>query len=105
MMDLDNIQENSARAAAVLKLLAHPQRLLLLCALVTREHTVSELEELTGLSQSAMSQHLARLREEGIVSARRDAQRIFYSLSDAKVAAILETMHALYCAEEDASTG
>lgn len=96
-MKLDTIQENSAEAAAVLKLLANQQRLLLLCALVTREHTVSELEALTGLSQSAMSQHLARLREEGIVSTRREAQRIFYSLSDNKVARILETIHSLYC--------
>ena len=99
-MDLSKMQDSSAQAASVLKLLANQQRLLLLCALINREHTVSELEDLTGLSQSSMSQHLARLREENIVSTRREAQRIFYAVSDKNVIKILQTMHALYCTED-----
>ncbi len=96
-MDLEMMEANAAKASALLKSLANPARLLVLCALVTREHTVTELEELTGLSQSALSQHLARLREENIVSPRREAQRVFYRLSNPNVAAILQTMHGIYC--------
>ncbi len=93
------MRNNAEQASALLKSLANPNRLLLLCALVNREHTVGELEELTGLSQSALSQHLARLRDERIVSTRREAQRIFYALEDAGVRAVLETMHRMYCAK------
>ncbi len=96
-MDLEMMQANALKAAALLKSLANPSRLMVLCALVTREYTVSELEQLTGLSQSALSQHLARLREEDIVSPRREAQRVFYRLSNPDVAAILKTMHGIYC--------
>ena len=93
------MQENAEQASDLLKSLANPARLLVLCALVSREHTVGELEELTGLSQSAISQHLARLRESELVATRREAQRIFYSLSDDEVAAVLETLHGIYCPE------
>lgn len=94
------MQENSREAAALLKLLGNPSRLLVLCALVTREHTVGELETLTGLGQSAISQHLARLREAEIVTTRREAQRIFYALDDEVVQALLETLHAIYCGDD-----
>ena len=93
------MQNNAEAAAGLLKSLANASRLMVLCALVSREHTVGELEQLTGLSQSAISQHMARLREAGIVSTRRDAQRIFYSLDNAEVRAVLETLHGVYCAE------
>ena len=99
MLDITVMQENAEQASDLLKSLANPARLLVLCALVSREHTVGELEELTGLSQSAISQHLARLRESELVATRREAQRIFYSLSDDEVAAVLETLHGIYCPE------
>ncbi|GAA5317721.1 MAG: metalloregulator ArsR/SmtB family transcription factor [Candidatus Pelagadaptatus aseana] len=99
-MDLETMQANAAQASALLKSLSNPSRMLVLCALMNREHTVGELEELTGLSQSAISQHMARLRDEGIVATRREAQWIYYSLVDEAVKAILETMHRLYCPEE-----
>ena len=98
-MDIDVMQANAAEASKLLKTLANTSRLLVLCALVTREHTAGELEELTGLSQPAISQHLARLREERIVSTRREAQRIFYALSNSEVLAVLETLHRLYCSD------
>lgn len=98
-MDLELMQENAQEASSLLKTLSNSSRLLVLCALVTREHTVGELEELTGLSQSAISQHLARLREAGLVATRRDAQRIFYSLTRPEVRAVLETLHGIYCPE------
>jgi len=101
-MDLEMMQANAQKASALLKSLANPSRLMVLCALVTREHTVTELEALTGLSQSALSQHLARLRDEGIVTTRREAQRAFYRLSNPDVAAILETMHGIYCGADPA---
>ncbi len=96
-MDIAAMQENAGQAAALMKSLSNSSRLLVLCALVTREHTVGELEALTGLSQSAISQHLARLREERLVTTRREAQRIFYSLEKPEVRAILATLHGIYC--------
>ncbi len=98
-MNIEMMQVNADLAAGMLKSLANPSRLLVLCALVNREHTVGELESLTGLSQSAVSQHLARLRDEDIVSTRRQGQRIFYSLEREEVKALLETLHGIYCPE------
>ena len=93
------MQENAYQAADLLKTLANPSRLLVLCALVSREHTAGELEDLVGLSQSAVSQHLARLRNENIVSTRREGQKVYYALNDGNTRRILETMHGLYCPE------
>jgi DNA-binding transcriptional ArsR family regulator len=98
-MNIDVMQANADEASKLLKTLANTSRLLVLCALVTREYTAGELEELSGLSQPAVSQHLSRLREERIVSTRREAQRIFYSLSNPEVHAVLETLHRLYCSD------
>ncbi|CAA0126191.1 putative HTH-type transcriptional regulator YgaV [Halioglobus japonicus] len=98
-MDIERMRSNVQQASALLKSLSNPNRLLVLCALVTREHTAGELEELTGLSQSAISQHLARLRDDKIVATRRDGQRIFYSLTSAHVTAMIETLHGIYCVE------
>lgn len=100
-MDIDVMRENAAQASALLKSLSNPSRLMVLCALVTREHTVGELEQLTGLSQSAISQHMARLRQEKIVATRREAQWIYYSLADDAVKAVLATLHELYCSEHE----
>jgi DNA-binding transcriptional ArsR family regulator len=99
-MDIELMQANAAQASALLKSLSNPSRLLVLCALVTREHTAGELEQLTGISQSAISQHLARLRDDDMVDTRRDAQRIFYSLKNQAVRAVLETLHGLYCPDK-----
>jgi len=93
------MEKNAESASSLLKSMANPNRLMVLCALVTREHTVSELEAMVGLSQSALSQHLAKLRDESIVSARRDGTRIYYSLENADVRRLLEVMHDIYCAE------
>ena len=99
VINVEQMRNNAQEASALLKSLANPSRLLVLCALVSREHTVGELEELTGLSQSAVSQHLARLRDEHIVATRRDTQRIYYSLTSTNVQAVLETVHGIYCVE------
>ncbi len=91
------MQANAGEVAGLLKQLANRNRLLVLCALVTREHTAGELEALTGLSQPAVSQHLARLRKAELVATRKDAQRVVYSLNDPNVRAVIENLHALYC--------
>ena len=99
------MEQNVQEAAGLLKSLANPSRLLVLCALVNREHTAGELEALTELGQSAVSQHLAKLRKAGIVATRREAQRVIYSLSNPEVSALLETLHTLYCGDQGVSKG
>jgi DNA-binding transcriptional ArsR family regulator len=97
-MNISDMQANAGEASALLKSLSNPSRLLMLCALLIEEHTAGELEELAGLSQSAVSQHLARLRAEGIVDGRRDGQLVIYSLADEKkVRPVIEVLHKLFC--------
>ena len=90
--DLSELKANAERMAGRLKLMSHPERLLMLCRMDEGEVCVTELVELTGLSQSAVSQHLALLRDEGAVSIRGEAQTRFYSLKDPIVRGII---HAL----------
>lgn len=90
--DLSELKTNAGKMAARLKLMSHPERLLMLCRMDEGEVSVNELVELTGLSQSAVSQHLAMLREEGVVSIRGEAQTRYYSLYDPIVRGII---HAL----------
>lgn len=87
----------AGEAAALLKALAHEARLMVLCQLLDGEHSAGTLQEASGLSQSALSQHLARLREEGLVTTRREAQTIYYRLADPNVARVLNTLAAIYC--------
>ena len=90
--DLSELKANAAVMAGRLKLMSHPERLLMLCRMDEGEVSVTELVELAGLSQSSVSQHLAMLREEGVVSIRGEAQTRFYSLKDPIVRGV---MHAL----------
>ena len=87
----------SAEAASLMRALAHEGRLLVLCALCDKEYAVSDLVRLTGLSQSALSQHLAKLRDHGFVSTRRDGQAIHYRLADPAVRSVIETLYKNYC--------
>ena len=87
----------AGEAAALLKALAHEARLMVLCQLLEGEHSAGALQEASGLSQSALSQHLARLRQEGLVATRREAQTIYYSLAEPNVARVLETLAQIYC--------
>lgn len=96
-VDLASMRDNAHEAARLLKLLANENRLLLLCALVEGECSVSELNSKIRLSQSALSQHLALLREEGLVTTRRESQAIYYALADSKALPIIRTLHDLYC--------
>lgn len=85
-------------AASLLKALAHPARLLVLCQLVEGESSVGDLQPLTGLSMSALSQHLSVLREMNLVSTRREAQTIYYALADGPAVGVLDALYAAYCA-------
>jgi DNA-binding transcriptional ArsR family regulator len=101
-MGLADLSQNqfaakAGEAAALLKALAHEARLMVLCQLLGGEHSAGALQEASGLSQSALSQHLARLREEGLVATRREAQTIYYRLADPHVARVLDTLAAIYC--------
>jgi len=89
--------ENAAAAEKMLKMLANQSRLRILCSLVNGEKSVNELEESVDLSQSALSQHLAKLRTAGIVSTEKRGQSVFYSLASVEVNAILSTLYLIYC--------
>ena len=92
------LAEQSAQAAALLRVLANEQRLLILCHLsAAGELSVSALGERMSLSQSTLSQHLARLREDGIVAFRREAQTLFYHIVDDRAARLLAVLHDIYC--------
>jgi len=87
------------QAAALLKALAHPARLRVLCRLVEGEASVGELQPLSGLGLSALSQHLAVLRGMALVTTRREAQTIFYGLADSPALGVLAALHDAYCPE------
>src|SRR3989338_4596985 len=93
-----DMAENAVAAAEFLKALSHEGRLMVLCHLVSREKPVTALEDLLGASQAEVSQHLARLRADGLVTARRDGKAIHYSIRDPKAAAIVKVVHDLFCA-------
>jgi ArsR family transcriptional regulator, virulence genes transcriptional regulator len=95
-MDLSSVEDKAEIAATLLKAISNDKRLLILCALHRGEKNVGELEKIIGLSQSALSQHLARLRRDGIVETRRDAQTVYYSLSNKDVKIILQALYDIY---------
>jgi len=96
-VDYDKMQASAGRASTLLKSMANENRLLILCQLVEGEKSVTELQGRLPLSQSALSQHLAVLRRDRLVTTKRVAQSIFYSLASLEVQAILMTLSDLYC--------
>jgi DNA-binding transcriptional ArsR family regulator len=97
-VSIEQLAQQSAQAAALLRAMANEQRLLILCHLAAAsELSVNALGERMTLSQSALSQHLARLREDGVVGFRREAQTLFYHIADEKAARLLALLHELYC--------
>lgn len=92
------IEDGAKKAAACLRLLGNEHRLHILCLLVMNEEvSVNVLVERTQLSQSAVSQHLAKLRDEGLVEFRRESQTIYYKIKDPAVKKIIETLRLIYC--------
>lgn len=97
--NLEVMKKNSLKAEAMLKLLANSKRLLILCNLLRQEYSVNELKELVGLSQSALSQHLAKMREEGLLGTKKQGTTIYYRIIKPEVEAILSTLYLIYCKE------
>jgi DNA-binding transcriptional ArsR family regulator len=98
--DFEHMMKNAQRATDFLKALAHEGRLMILCHLAGGgESSVTELENLLGQRQAAVSQQLARLRLEGLVDTRRDGKAIYYRLSDGRTKQMLELVYELFCAE------
>lgn len=93
--------QNAQSAAAYLKTLAHEGRLMILCHLGGGEKSVGELESLLEMRQAAVSQMLARLRDDGLVTTRRDGKTIYYSLSDANTAEVIGLLYRLFCAQTE----
>ncbi len=96
-MNTEELQACARQACTLLKSIGNEHRLSILCELVRGERSVGELVRLVGLSQSALSQHLARLRRDNLVRTRREAQTIHYSLASDEALAVLDRLHALYC--------
>ena len=111
-LDMHNLPDNSARmqlamaksaeeAAGYLRALSNPKRLLLLCHLVEGEMSVGELEIALNLGQAYVSQQLARLRSEGLVTTRREGRGVYYSLSDPRVTPVLQVLYEQFCSTLD----
>ena len=97
-MELSKLTAKAAEAAALMKALSNEHRLLILCHLISEgELPVGALVERVPLSQSALSQHLARLRDEGLVAFRRESQTLHYRVADPKAGQVLELLHDLFC--------
>lgn len=94
---LAGLRESAGQCCTLLKAMAHEDRLLLLCQLIEGEHNVGELETQVGIRQPSLSQHLGVLREEGLVSARREGKYMYYSLASNEVFAVMLTLSSLYC--------
>lgn len=94
---MESLRASTAEGCALLKAMANEDRLLLLCQLTQGERCVSELEELLDIRQPTLSQQLGVLREEGLVSTRRDGKNIYYQLASMEVIQIMDTMSKLYC--------
>lgn len=99
-IDMEQMQTHAEQAADLLKSLAHPARLRVLCRLVEGEASVGELHTGVALSMSALSQHLAVLRAAGLVNTRREAQTIFYTLADSPALGVMQALYAAYCGKE-----
>lgn len=96
-VDFAQLQAAACQASQLLRALANEYRLLILCHLMEGEKQVAELKQLIDLSQSALSQHLGRLRQEGLVRTRRESQAIFYSLAGTEVRQVMAVLYDLYC--------
>jgi ArsR family transcriptional regulator, virulence genes transcriptional regulator len=96
-MNIEDLKSHATEVADLMKILANSHRLLILCELHKGECNVSELQRAVGISQSALSQHLAKLRNENLVSVRREAQTIHYSLTDPNMRDVMALLYRLYC--------
>lgn len=96
-LDLASMRAHAGEAVTMLKLLGNEDRLMLLCQISLQERTVTELEQLTGITQPTLSQQLGVLRREGLVSTRREGKFIWYQLADARALQLMQVVHQLFC--------
>jgi DNA-binding transcriptional ArsR family regulator len=99
LLQLSDMRQSAAQAVSLLKTLANENRLLIMCMLAEGECSVGQLNEQIDLSQSALSQHLAVLREQGLVETRRESQTIYYSLADSEAIPLIQTLHDAFCVD------
>lgn len=99
-----DMQLHASDAAGLMKALGNESRLMILCVLAEGERSVGDLNTIVPLSQSALSQQLARLRQQGLVKTRRESQTIFYSLADGPADRVITLLHDIYCGSEDCAT-
>lgn len=99
--DLDQLMGKARKASEFLKALSHESRLIVLCLLAERERSVSELEQILSLRQPTVSQQLARLRLDGLVTTRREGKAILYSLANDDVRRVIGVLYSIYCAPAD----
>jgi DNA-binding transcriptional ArsR family regulator len=97
--ELDDLMRNARRASDFLKALSHENRLLLLCFLSEGERSVTELEKILSMRQSAVSQQLARLRLDGMVNARREGKLVYYSLANEDVRRMIAVIYDIFCSK------
>ena len=102
-IDLNQMAQSATRASALMKTLGHKDRLMILCHLAAGEKSVGQIADLLEIPQSPLSQHLSRMRKEGLVDTRREAQTIFYSLKSGEASRIVEVLYELFCAPEGCS--
>ena len=98
-----DMQAYASDAAGLMKALGNESRLMILCILAEGERSVGDLNEMVPLSQSALSQQLARLRQQGLVNTRRESQTIYYSLSSGPADRVINLLHDIYCGRNDCS--
>lgn len=96
-MDIIEMKAQAAEVSELLKTMAHPERLMVLCQLVDDEVGAGQLQENSTLSQSAFSQHLSVLRKHGLVKVRKESQSVFYSLADPRVKALFASFYSIFC--------
>jgi DNA-binding transcriptional ArsR family regulator len=98
--DMEQMYEAADKASALMRTLGHKGRLLILCQLAGGEKSVGELSDSLNIPQSPLSQHLSRMRKEGLVETRRQAQSIYYSVKADEVGRIIDCLYGLYCADD-----
>jgi len=95
------MQRAASAATDLLKLVGHPDRLMVLCQLKTGEHSVGQLASMLDIKQSPLSQHLARMRNEGVVTSRREAQTIYYSIAGKEAEKLVTVLYDLFCSDDE----
>ncbi|WP_114728631.1 ArsR/SmtB family transcription factor [Vibrio cholerae] len=96
-IEMDEMKKNVEEVAELLRVMAHPERLMVLCQLTQSEMGVGQLQQGSTLSQSAFSQHLTVLRKHGIIQARKESQQVFYRLADSRITALIQSLQNVFC--------